>query len=208
LLYTDPVHEQVLLTDPHLIQQQAVKHFQQFALPNTILPPMNERWTKQFEPKQYIKAEWYQNLMISPTWDEWICILRALPNDKACGPSMLHNEFYKKAGSSLQHLTWELAKMCFQLGFIPDEWKLAHIYPIPKPTDWQCDITKTHPLTLLDTMRKAVMKIVTNRLSNVMARHNVLKGNNFTSLLGGSTETPIKLMNMVLKDAKEHNKPV
>src|SRR6266498_5484496 len=101
-----------------------------------------------------------------------------------------------------------MAKMCFQLAYIPDEWKQAHIYPIPKPMEWQSDIIKTRPLTLLDTLRKAVMKIVTNRLSKIMAKHHILKGNNFAGLPGGSTEVPIKLMNMILEDAKEHKKSV
>ncbi len=74
--------------------------------------------------------------------------------------------------------------------------------------DWQCDIAKTRPLTLLDMMRKVVMKIITNWLSNTMAKHAILKGNNFTGLPGGLTELPIKLMNMILEDVKEHNKPV
>ena len=52
------------------------------------------------------------------------------------------------------------------------------------------------------------MKLLTNRLSKIMARHNVLKGNNFAGLPEGSTKIPIKLMHMVLEDAKENNKPV
>src|SRR6266540_1424801 len=146
--------------------------------------------------------------MIPPTWEEWQATIQSLPNDKACGPSNLHNEFYKHAGPKVANLTWHMAKMCFQLAIIPEEWKQAHIYPIPKPMEWQSDITKTRPLTLLDTLRKAVMKIVTNRLSKIMAKHHVLKGNNFTGLPEGSTEFPIKLMNMIMEDAKEHKKPV
>src|SRR6266498_2504579 len=110
--------------------------------------------------------------MVPPTWDEWLVSLQSLPNDKAAGPSKLHNEFYKHVGPSMKQLTWELAKMCFQLGYIPEDWKLAYIYPIPKPMDWQCDIAKTRPLTLLDTMRKMVMKILTNRLSRILSKHN------------------------------------
>ena len=74
--------------------------------------------------------------------------------------------------------------------------------------NWQCDITKTHPLTLLDTMKKAVMKILTNQLLRVIAKYAVLKGNNFAGILGGSTELFIKLMHMILEDVKENNKPV
>ncbi len=98
--------------------------------------------------------------------------------------------------------------MYFQLEIISDEWKQAHIYPISKPMEWQCDITKTRLLTLLDILRKAVIKIITNRLSKIMAKHSVLKGNNFASILGDLTELPIKIMNMIIKDAKEHNKLV
>ncbi len=57
-------------------------------------------------------------------------------------------------------------------------------------------------------MRKAVMKVITNRLSRIMAKHNILKGNNFARVPGGSTELPIKLMNMILEDVKENNQPV
>jgi len=165
LVYTDPVHGKVLITDAQTIKERAATHFQQYALPLTAPPPMNERWSEQFASKSYIDPNWYQALMVPPTWDEWIVNLQSLPNDKASGPSKLHNKFYKHACISVKKLTWELAKMCFQQSVIPDEWKQAYIYPIPKPTEWQCDITKTRPLTLLDTMRKAVMKIMTNRLS-------------------------------------------
>jgi len=146
--------------------------------------------------------------MDPPTWEEWNNTIHSLPNDKACGPSKLHNEFYKHAGPHVALLTWQLAKMCFQLEVIPDKWKQAHIYPIPKPMEWQCDITKTRPLTLLDTLHKAVMKIITNRLLKIMAKHCVLRGNNFAGLPGGSTEIPIKLMNMILEDVKEYKKPI
>jgi len=99
-----------------------------------------------------------------------------------------------------------LIQLCFQLEHIPDKWKQAHIYPIPKLIDWKCDITKTRPLMLLDTLRKAVIKIIINRLSSIMTKHSILKGNNFAGLSGRSTEILIKLMNMILKDAKAHKK--
>jgi len=208
LLYKDPVHGSFLITDPQTIQQHAINHFQQYALPQAAPPQMNDRWLNQFAFKSYINDNWYQNIMVPPTWEEWIGILQSLPNDKACGLSNLHNEFYKQTGISSKKLTWELAKMCFKLGYILDDWKQAYLYLILKPMDWQSDLTNTRPLTLLDTMRKAVMKLLTNRLSRIMAKHNILKGNNFAGLPGGSTEIPIKLMNMIIEYAKENNKPV
>jgi len=59
--------------------------------------------------------------MIPLTQDEWFSVLDQLPNDKACGPSQILNEFYKHAGPSICSFTWLLAQYCFTLGFIPDD---------------------------------------------------------------------------------------
>ena len=107
-----------------------------------------------------------------------------------------------------QQLVWKLVKLCFELGYIPEDWKKAYIYPVPKPMEWENDIIKTRPITLLDTLRKMVMKVITNRLSRIMVKHNILKGNNFAGLPGGATETPIKLMNLIIEDAKIYQKPL
>ena len=38
LLYKDPVHGSFLITDAKIIQQHAIKHFQQYAIPQTAPP--------------------------------------------------------------------------------------------------------------------------------------------------------------------------
>jgi len=96
--------------------------------------------------------------------------------------------------------------MIFHVGNIPDEWKIAHVYPIPKPTEWHYDITKTRPIILLETTRKAFVKILNKRLSKIISKYNILKGNNFAGLPGKSTQKPIKLINMIMEDANENNK--
>ena len=57
LLYKDLVHGNFLITDAKTIQQHAIKHFQQYAIPLTAPPPMNDRWINQFTPRTYIKEE-------------------------------------------------------------------------------------------------------------------------------------------------------
>ncbi len=59
LIYKDPVHGNVLITDTTTIKKHAAQHFQQYAFPQTIPSPMNDRWTNQYAPKSYIKDEWY-----------------------------------------------------------------------------------------------------------------------------------------------------
>src|SRR5215216_6805128 len=74
--------------------------------------------------------------------------------------------------------------------------------------EWGCDITKTCPITLLETTRKAFVKIITNCLSSIIAKHKICKGNNFAGLPGGSTEDPIKIMNILIEDAIENKKDI
>jgi len=52
------------------------------------------------------------------------------------------------------------------------------------------------------------MKVLTNRLSQIIAKHSVLKGQNYAGLPEGLTETSIKLIQLVMKDAKCYNKPI
>src|SRR5215216_3801597 len=86
-------------------------------------------------------------------------ILRHLPKDKAAGPSGITNEMLIHLGDKLQYLLWQLICMCFDIGDIPNEWKIAHIFPIPKPIAWEYDITKTRSITLL-TQRRLLLKFL------------------------------------------------
>jgi len=52
------------------------------------------------------------------------------------------------------------------------------------------------------------MKVLINHLSRILAKHSVLKGQNYAGLPEGLTETPIKLMQIVMEDAKYHQKPI
>ncbi len=67
LLCKDPVYGNVLITDAESIKQKAAQHFQQYALPQSDPPLLNDRWTKQYASKSFIKEEWYQSIMDPPT---------------------------------------------------------------------------------------------------------------------------------------------
>src|SRR5215216_6751511 len=142
------------------------------------------------------------------SFEEWMAVIAKLPNEKAAGPSGIHNEQIKHLGPNLQHLLWKLIQICFIIGDIPLEWKIAHVYPIPKPMEWGCDITKTRLITLLETTRKAFVKIITNRLSSIIAKHKICKGNNFAGLSDGFTKDLIKIMNILIENAIKNKKDI
>ena len=86
---------------------------------------------------------------------------------------------------------------------IPKEWKFANIYPIPKPKDWDGDLNNTRPITLLETIRKILVKILNNRFAKIFVKNKVLKGNQFAGLPGQSTFEPIRILNEIIDDANE-----
>ncbi|EXX72166.1 hypothetical protein RirG_071900 [Rhizophagus irregularis DAOM 197198w] len=106
----------------------------------------------------------------------------------------------------MKSITLKLANLCLQVGDIPEKWKHALLYPIPKTMDWEYSLIKTRPIILLETLRKVVVKIVTKRLSKVIAERNILKGGNHARLPGGSTEAPLRIINTCIEDAKKNNK--
>jgi pyoverdine/dityrosine biosynthesis protein Dit1 len=89
---------------------------------------------------------------------------------------------------------------------IPVEWKNAYIYPIPKPKPWGSRLINTRPITLLDTARKLMMSILTQRLMKIFVEFNVLKGNQFAGLPGNSTFELIRILNEIIQDANENEK--
>jgi hypothetical protein len=106
----------------------------------------------------------------------------------------------------MQQILFKIVCVCFKLQEIPSAWKLANVYPIPKPKPWGCNLNNTRPITLLETVRKAMVKILNRRLSTIFSQHKVLQGNQFAGLPYSSTFEPIRILNDVIQDAKEEKK--
>ncbi|CAJ0849351.1 9300_t:CDS:2, partial [Entrophospora sp. SA101] len=82
-------------------------------------------------------------------------------------------------------------------------WKSTNIYPIPKPKEWECQLNNTHPITLLDTTRKASVHLLNNCIAKIFLNNRILKGNQFAGLPGTSTFEPIHIINEIIQDARE-----
>ena len=127
---------QELLLDPEDIKDATVEHFKKAAgITHEHVMLMNERWTRQYTELSFVKDEWYNEIMTPPTLNEWLSIIHSLPNNKASGPSQISNEMLKHLGKNTSYAIWRLVCSCLQLEDIPDDWKVATIYPIPKPTE-------------------------------------------------------------------------
>ncbi|GBC00803.1 hypothetical protein RclHR1_03980019 [Rhizophagus clarus] len=117
------------------------------------------------------------------TIEEWRKVIIDLPKEKASGPSKIFNELLQHMGPNMFKFTLQLANLCLTTGDIPAEWRDALLYPISKTMEWEHQLTKTRPITLLETIRKAVVKIITQKLSQIIANNNILKEENHAALL-------------------------
>jgi hypothetical protein len=93
-------------------------------------------------------------------------------------PSKILNKMLQHMGNNMFDIMLKLVNMCLIIGDIPAEWRDTLLYPIPKTIDWENDLTKTHPITLLESMQKAFIKIITKKLSYIMYDKQILKGGN------------------------------
>src|SRR5438105_2801356 len=98
------------------------------------------------------------------------------------------------ASMQVQKGLWQLSCKCIQQADIPKEWKHAVIYPVPKPKPWEYHLDRVRPITLLKTARKITVKVIIKRITNMFSQHNILKGNNYAALPGGSTFEPIRIL--------------
>ncbi|CAB5381917.1 unnamed protein product [Rhizophagus irregularis] len=195
-----------LLTDPSDIKQAAIKHFQSVVTPPLIqyssIDEFSSRWQRAYTPISDIDSSLYNSVM-SPILDfEWKNIINSMPNNKASGPSKISYEMLKHLTGEAFNLSLVLANACLIHGDIPADWREALVYPIPKPHEFDAQLKNTRPITLLETVRKCVVKVVTTRLSKILADNQVLQGGNFAGLPGGSTDIPIKMLDAIIRQRR------
>src|SRR3954454_23107923 len=209
---THNTNEHTLETESVRVKELANEHFKTIAGIPPLTPPtihdMSDRWQPAYLPSDEIDPTIYKDLLAPPTDEEWKETINNLPNNKAAGLSGIPYDLIKQLSEEASLYLKLLITECFDSEEIPSHWKDATIYPIPKPYDWNCYLSNTRPITLLDTARKLMTRIMNKRLGSILAANNILKGNNYAGLPGSNCSTPIAILESILPDAKSHNKPL
>ncbi|GBC01504.1 hypothetical protein RclHR1_04200022 [Rhizophagus clarus] len=155
-----------------------------------------------------VSPDIYNSLLSPPSLKEWRSTVSSMPNGKAPGPSMIIYEMLKHSGPTTNSLLLILICACFALADIPNLWHQAMVFPILKPHEWHCQLKNTHPITLLEVIQKSFVKLFYNRLSSILATHNVLIGGNFAELSEGTCHDPIITLESIIQDANYNNSPL
>ncbi|CAB4421324.1 unnamed protein product [Rhizophagus irregularis] len=114
----------------------------------------------------------------------------------------------KHLGPHACSLLLNLVGTCLSVANIPDLWRHATVFPIPKPHEWKCQLKNTRPITLLEVIRKALVKLFYNRLALILASYSVLQGGNFARLPGGSCCDPIITLESIIHDSVVTKSPL
>lgn len=178
LITQDTDGDELLITDEKEIKRLVADHFQNCAGSINHEKEITPEWIDEYRPKEDISTSIYDSVMVPITIEELIETAKSLPGKKATGPTGIAYEDIKLTIEPLKELLQEIFNEILETGELPKDWLRAHIYPIPKPKPWRYDLNNTRPITLLETVRKFFVKILTNRLSKIFTANNILKVTN------------------------------
>lgn len=126
-------NEDVLLTDPEEIKQEVNHHFQTIAGSSNQNKVLSEKWINQYHLKEDIDSDIYDSLMDEITIEELNYHISQLSNRKASGLTKIFYEMLKYGSEEMKNYIKNMLNDCLRLKLISIEWKLADLYPIPKP---------------------------------------------------------------------------
>ena len=197
----------VNVLEPEKIKSHVREWFKNWHGPRPAKPlEPGSRWERQYAPLDWIEDEWYNGLMDPPTRGELRAVVLDAPKDKAPGVSGITNELFQHQGERGHNILFQIVGASIVQKTIPKDWKTGLLYCIPKTTEWSGNMAEVRPIALLEHARKIMFAVLTNRLSETMGRHNILRGPNFSVLKGTTTKDPIHILQAAMEDAREFKK--
>ncbi|KAG9291676.1 hypothetical protein G9A89_022095 [Geosiphon pyriformis] len=121
-------------------------------------------------------------------FDELHCVITSLPDGKTAGLLDISNELWKCCDKSVLDLLLE-----------------AWVSMILKSYEWKGVLMNTYPIALIETARKILSKILSDRILLAYSSYDVLRGDNFLVLKGITTQSPIFAVGLVIENALEKN---
>jgi len=125
--------EYELISEPNEVLSKTNKHFkEQFRRRNPRLDLLNEEWRSIYQPLSGIQEEWYEPVLLPVELEEWLLMLNEVRTNSAPGVSNITYELIKQADLRVHTAFKNFANICLVQGNIPNKWKVAQIYTIPK----------------------------------------------------------------------------
>ncbi|GES75995.1 RNA-directed DNA polymerase from mobile element jockey-like [Rhizophagus clarus] len=213
LQYINKNNEPTFTTDPDKIESLTWQYFQSYASPihrtyYTSPDDLPSPWNKVYLPRQDINDNIWHPLLQPLSMDDLKLVIHDAAKYKAPGPSKITYEDIKYLSQLGHSYLLHIYNYCFNNNCIPSAWKLAYIFPILKPQDWNSQLSNTRPITLLETPRKLYVSILSKRLNYILANNtNVTTYNNRAGILGQSCLEPLLEIQHSIEIANKLNIP-
>lgn len=116
---------------------------------------------------------------------------RKTKNNKAPGPDRISNFVLKHLPSKALKILAEAFNACFKLSYFPNQWKKALILVFAKAGKDLTLPTSYRPISLLNTMSKALEAVTIRRLKREIKKKNLIRDEQFGFRDGHSTQHQI-----------------
>ncbi|KAG9292712.1 hypothetical protein G9A89_008300 [Geosiphon pyriformis] len=158
-------------------------------------------WTRKckYASLNYVVDNTFSGVMNEIRLGDLCNIVKNLPDGKAAG--LLGHSSDIVLGCLLN-----LLNSCLVHKDVPALWKCAWISMIPKLYKWEGCLTNIWPIVLIETARKILSKILSDRISAAYNIFDVLRSDNFLVLRGISTQLPVFVIGSIIEDALEKDR--
>jgi ribonuclease HI len=210
LTFTKDTDTKRIINEPEEVKADIHKHFNNLRTANkTARTEVTVDWENEYTPIPEINSEWYSTLMTEVTRIELHETIKHLPKGKAPGPSGISYELFQQILDT--HTMDYLQILINQIvthQHTPKYMNMGTIILLPKTDQYTGDKSKLRPITLLEALKKVVTTILNTRLTIILNKHKILKGNNFGFQKGKSTNDNITTLTHLLDMANLENKPL
>ncbi|KAG9293320.1 hypothetical protein G9A89_007566 [Geosiphon pyriformis] len=161
-----------LILEPGPVRLRTRKH--------RVVSNVPDVWHHQYWLLDYIFDEAFSGVMQPIEFLELFGMVSDLPIGKTAGLSGISNELWMHSNRSVLDMLWVLLNFC-----------LSH------ESVSEGVLTNTQPIALIETARKILSKIFSDRILLVCSTHDILCGDNFLVLKSTTNQTPIFAIGLV-----------
>ncbi|KAG9300733.1 hypothetical protein G9A89_023531 [Geosiphon pyriformis] len=194
-----------LILEPELVKSKVNEIIEGWTRKCGVVSDFSDNWNHQYKPLDYVFDGTFSDVMCVIGFDEMLAVVSNLPNGKAAGLSGISNKLWKHCDKSVLNMLLVLLNCCLVCESVFGPWREAWVLMIPKPYKWKSVLTNTHPIALIETVRKILFKILSDRISLACSKFNVLCGDNFSVLKGTMMQSPIFAIGSVVENALKKN---
>ncbi|KAG9307239.1 hypothetical protein G9A89_017067 [Geosiphon pyriformis] len=149
-----------------------------------VKPSMPSCWQIQFSSLDHVSDSVFSGVMKQINFDEFSLVVKDLLNGKAAGLFGISNEMWKHCDKSVLVFFLHLLNLCL----------------------WKEVLTNTRLIAFIETSRKILLKILSDRISRAYNIYNVLHKNNFLVFKDTSTQSHIFVVGSVVENVLEKDR--